>query len=78
MAKNLGRYIRRLFAFTVIVIGAETTNQGMEAMKIAQKAGETSDMGSLLLGIVMVVGGCLIMAKLSVEKQKEKKGRIQL
>lgn len=71
--KNTGRYIGRLLAFISIVIGAEMVSEGMTALRLAEKTGETVDLGPALIGGVIVVLGCLLMAKLSMDKQKNRR-----
>ena len=82
MVENLGKYIQRISAFGVIVLGAKMTSDGFAMLKSAAAAGKLAEGKMIVIGqIAVLIGpvalllGCMLMAWTYVEKRhKRKKG----
>ncbi|OGM93653.1 hypothetical protein A2524_03655 [Candidatus Wolfebacteria bacterium RIFOXYD12_FULL_48_21] len=77
MREKLGKYIQRLSAFGIIVIGAKVTSDGFAALKSTAAMGRPVGVSSIVLGALWVLIGCLFMAaSYTLEQQRgnRKKG----
>jgi len=76
MLENLGKYIQRLSAFGIIVIGAKMTSNGFAVLKTTAVTEKPAEIWPIICGVSAVLLGCLLMAKTYVERQKgnRKKG----
>lgn len=73
MIEDAGKYIQRLIAFSVIVIGAKLTSDGFTVLKTVGATGKPDPVEAIIAGAIGVFLGCLLMALTYVQKNSRKK-----